>query len=99
MDQQQLPYLFQVGDVCVNRYTFTSTKSLAVQKLQIRKFVNNNAIVHHTHAPTGMVLAVNLLLLNTIDLEGFLRPSPYHKGKRHSDGQVDGAAEKKTRKE
>ena len=97
MDHQQLPYLFKVGDVCVNRSTFTPSKSLAVQKLQIRKFVNNNAIVHHTHAPTGLVLAVNLLLLNTIDSDGFLRPSPYYKGKRQSDDQTDG--EKKMRKE
>ena len=97
MDQQQLPHLFQVGDICVNRSTFTQSKSLAVQKLQIRKFVNNNAIVHHTPAPAGMVLAVNLLLLNAIDSDGFLRPSPYYKGKRHSDDQADG--EKKMRKE
>lgn len=98
MDQQQLPHLFQVGDICVNRSTFTQSKSLAVQKLQIRKFVNNNAIVHNTHAPTGMVLAVSLLLLNAIDSDGFLRPSPYFKGgKRQSDDRTEGG--KKMRKE
>ncbi len=98
MDQpQQLPHLFEVGDICVNRSTFTQSKSLAVQKLQIRKIVNNNAIVHHTHAPTGMVLAVSLLLLNAIDSDGFLRPSPYFKGKRQLDNETEGG--KKMRKE
>ena len=67
---------FKVGDICVDRSKFTKNKALRVQKLQIRKFVNDKAIVHYTHSPAGMVLAVNLMLLNTIDDDGFLCPSP-----------------------
>ncbi len=97
MDQQQLPYLFQVGDICVDRSTFACEKELKFKTLKIRKFVNNKAIVNYTSTPEGMVLAVSLLLLNTIDSDGFLRPSPYFKGKRQSDNETEG--EKKMRKE
>ena len=79
--------LFSVGDVCVDRTKFHAEKALRMQTVQIRKFSGDKAIVHYTHCPMGMVFAVDVRLLNAVDGEGFLRPSPYFTGllKRAAD--------------
>ncbi len=69
---------FSVGDVCVDRTKSSIEKSLKLQKVQIRKFNTDGtkAIVHYVHCPMGMVFAIDVILLNVVDAEGFLRPSP-----------------------
>ena len=59
------PILFKIGDVCVDRTTFNFEKALHFQKLQIRGFSSDGAmaIVHYTHCPMGMVIAVDVRLL------------------------------------
>jgi len=59
------PILFSIGDVCVDRTTFNFEDGLHLQKVQIRGFSSDGAkaIVHYTHCPMGMVIAVDLRLL------------------------------------
>ena len=66
-----------VGDICVDRSKYDRAK-LSVQRVQIRKFndAGTKAIVHFVHCPSGMVFAIDVTLLNIVDTEGFLRPSP-----------------------
>ena len=79
--QHQQPaasHLFNIGDVCVDRTKYTPAKTV-LQQVQIRRFNDDGskAIVHYVHCPAGMVFAVNVKLLNTVDADGFLCPSPY----------------------
>lgn len=78
MQQPSSSNLFNVGDVCVDRTTYTPTK-VGMQQVQIRRFNDDGskAIVHYVHCPQGMVFAVNVKLLNVVDADGFLCPSPY----------------------
>jgi len=96
------PILFRIGDVCVDRTTFNFEKALHFQKLQIRGFSSDGAmaIVHYTHCPIGMVIAVDVRLLNVVDADGFLRPSPYTGlFKRPAGDTLCSAAAKRARKE
>lgn len=73
------PIFFSIGDVCVDRTKFHAENALRMKTVQIRKFSSDGAkaIVHYTHCPMGMVFAVDVRLLNVVDADGFLRPSPY----------------------
>jgi hypothetical protein len=96
------PILFRIGDVCVDRTTFQFEKALQMQKVEIRRFSSDGAkaIVHYTHCPMGMVFAVDVRLLNAVDGEGFLRPSPYTwLFKRPAGDTLCSAAAKRARKE
>ena len=77
-NQQPKVNLFNVGDVCVDRTTYTPAK-VGMQQVQIRRFNDDGskAIVHYVHCPQGMVFAVNVKLLNVVGADGFLCPSPY----------------------
>jgi hypothetical protein len=71
---------FNVNDVCVNKSTFDTGKNPKTQLLQIRKFTSNGlkALVHYTHCPAGMVIAVDKHLLRQVDTVGnsvFYRPA------------------------
>ena len=100
---QQPCHYFSVGDVCVDRSKYSDRASLAVQRVQIRKFNGDGskAIVHYVHCPMGMVFAVDVRLLNAVDTEGFLRPSPYMGLYKRSAGDMPCAeeGEKRMRKE
>ena len=98
---------FNIGDVCVDRTKTFNRANLNMQQVQIRKFNSDGskAIVHYTHCPAGMVFAIDVRLLNSVDGDGFLRPSPYYvaievHSKRSSTNQ-EGCAMvgKKSRKE
>ena len=71
---------FNIGDICVDRTKTFNRANLNMQQVQIRKFNSDGskAIVHYTHCPAGMVFAIDVLLLNSVDSDGFLRPSPYY---------------------
>lgn len=71
---------FNIGDVCVDRTKKFNRANLNMQQVQIRKFNSDGskAIVHYVHCPAGMVFAIDVRLLNSVDGDGFLRPSPYH---------------------
>jgi hypothetical protein len=90
------PIFFSIGDVCVDRTKFHAKKALQMQTVQIRKFSadGDRAIVHYTHCPMGMVFAVDVRLLNAVDGEGFLRPSPYTGLLKRAAGEACGAAKR-----
>jgi hypothetical protein len=71
---------FNIGDICVDRTKKFNRANLNMQQVQIRKFNSDGskAIVHYTHCPAGMVFAIDVRLLNSVDSDGFLRPSPYY---------------------
>ena len=69
--------MFKIGDICVDRSCANKSR---VKRVQIRKFNDSGskAIVHYVHCPMGMVFAVDVRLLNEVDADGFLRPSPFY---------------------
>ncbi len=96
--------IFNIGDVCVDRTKFHAGKELQKKTVQIRKFICDGvkAIVHYTHCPMEeeMVFAVDVRLLNAVDADGFLRPSPYTwLFKRPAGDTLCSAAAKRARKE
>ena len=94
------PIFFSISDVCVDRTKFHDGDALRMKTVQIRKFSSDGgrAIVHYTHCPMGMVFAVDVRLLNAVDGDGFLRPSPYTGlFKRSAGGTLCGAGAKRVK--
>ena len=91
-----------VNDVCVNKSTFNTGKDPKTQLLQIRKFTSNGlkALVHYTHCPAGMVIAVDMHLLRQVDTVGssvFYRPAFARADKKRKLSDESGDAEKHLR--
>ena len=92
------PPRFNVNDVCVDRTKYEASKR-KWQEVCIRRFNDDGtkAIVHFVHN-TVRIEAIDVLKLNEITPDGFLRPNPYMVCKRRLAAE-EGEDAKRSRKE